>query len=143
LRPKLGLSAGIELQQRFRNLLQQEPRPSMPEITGLLCENYLLVGVAEWTLADEMGPIPVSRDSVTRYLLGDFDRSKEVGDKADELYFESVLGPLVASLRTSLLGTPAKRRTSATNGSSAKPRKRSKPSSTSTTRTGGTGATTS
>jgi hypothetical protein len=142
LRPKLGLAAGIELQQKFRGLLQQEPRPSAAEITGLLTEAYLLVGVAEWTLADEMGPIPVSRENVTRYLLSDFELAQPVADKADDLYYGPVLAPLVARVSSSLRDGPTSGSTSATNGSSPKRRRRSKPSSTSTIPTDATETTT-
>jgi hypothetical protein len=142
LLPKLTLAGGIELQQRFRSLLQMDPRPSHPEITGLLTEDYLLVGVAEWSLSDDMGPIPVSRENIARYLLSDFELAQPVANAADELYYEPVLAPLVASLQTSLLGGSSKKQTSATNGSSPKPRKRSKRSSTSTTQTVDTETTT-
>lgn len=142
LRPKLGLAAGIELQQRFRNFMTAEPRPTFPEIVGLLTEGYLLVGVAEWTLTDEMGPIPVTRDNITRYLLSDFELARPVADKADDLYYGPVLSPLVASLSTSLRGTSSSESTPATNGSSPTPRKRSRRSSTTTSRTAGTETTT-
>lgn len=142
LLPKLGLAAGIELQQKFRSLLSMDPRPSHPEIVGLLTESYLLVGVVEWSLSDEMGPIPVSRENIAKYLLSDFELAQPVADAADDLYYGPVLAPLVASLQTSLLGGSSKKQTSATNGSSAKPRKRSRRSSTSTTRTADTETTT-
>lgn len=135
LRPKLGLAAGIELQQKFRALLLMDPRPTHPEITGILTEAYLLVGVEEWTLADEMGPIPVSRENIAKYLLSDFELAQPVADKADDLYYGPVLSPLVASLSNSLLDTRTKRSTSAMNGSSPRRRKQSKRSSTSTTQT--------
>lgn len=142
LRPKLGLAAGIELQQKFRALLQMDPRPSHPEITGALTEAYLLVGVAEWTLTDDMGPIPMSRENIATYLLSDFELAQPVADVADDMYYGPVLSPLVASLSSSLRGMPTKRLTSVTNGSSQKPRKRSKRSSTSTTQTDATAPTT-
>ena len=142
LRSKLGLAAGIELQQRFRAFMTQEPRPAFAEIVGLLTEGYLLVGVAEWTLTDEMGPIPVTRDNIAKYLLSDFELAQPVADKADDLYYGPVLSPLVNSLSTSLRGMSNKGSTRATNGSSPKPRRRSRRSSTTTTRTAGTETTT-
>lgn len=143
LRSKLGLAAGIELQQRFRAFMTQEPRPSFPEIVGLLTEGYLLCGVAEWSLVDEMGPIPVTRENIAKYLLADFELAQPVADKADDLYYGPVLSPLVASLSTSLRGTSSSASTRATNGSSQKPRKRSKRSSTTTSQTDATATTTS
>lgn len=142
LLPKLGLAAGIELQQRFRALLQVEPRLSHQEIVGQLTESYLLVGVAEWSFSDDMGPIPVSRENIAKYLLSDFALASPVADAADDLYYGPVLAPLVASLQTSLLGGSTSEQTSATNGSSAKPRRQSKRSSTSTTQTVDTATTT-
>lgn len=142
LLPRLGLSAGVELQQRFRNLLAQDPRPAMPEIVGQLTEGYLLVGVAEWNLAGDNGPIAVTRDAIREHLLSDFSRAQPVADRADSLYYGPVLAPLVAGLSNSLLGTRTSGSTSATKPSSQKPRKRSKRSSTSITRTGATATTT-
>ena len=143
LRPKLGLAAGIELQERFRRLLQMEDRPSWEGIVGELTEMYLLVGVAEWNLVDDLGPIPVTRDNIRRELLADFERARTAADKADDLYYGPVLAPLVASLSTSLRGGRRAEQTSAAKPSSPKPRKRSKPSSTSTTPTDATATTTS
>lgn len=138
LRPKLGLSAGVELQSIIAEATQANPRPPTAVITGRLVEAYLLHGVAEWTLVDVVGPIPVNRDTITTHLLSDFGRSQEAASVADDLYFGPVISPLVEQAQTSLRAGSTNGRTSQRNGKAHKPSKRS---STTTTPTGATGKT--
>ena len=100
------------------------------EIIGMLQEGYITYGVARWDL-----PIPLTRESVQTEILAKTDRALIVAEKADELYSEQVLLPLVRMGSRSSQPTSTNGSTSATTGSSAKPRKPSKRSSTSITPT--------
>jgi hypothetical protein len=113
---------------------------TLPEITGVLMESYVLHCIDAWTLADDNGPIPVSKDAIRAHLLTRFDVAEKVGDAADELYTDTVALPLVlrglassAATRTPSEETSAPPTTSLTTGRGATPRKPSKRSSTSTT----------
>ena len=98
------------------------------EIIGLLQEGYLLYGIARWDL-----PMPLTRESVQTEILGRTDRAAIVAEKADELYSEQVLLPLVRMGAKSSPDTSTNGSTSAIGNGSPKRRKRSKPSLTSTT----------
>jgi len=100
------------------------------EIIGLLQEGYILYGISRWDL-----PTPLTRESVQTEILGRTDRAAIVAERADELYSEQVLLPLVRMAATSSPATSTNGSTSATTGSSAEPRRRSKRSSTSITPT--------
>ena len=130
LRPKLGLAGGIEAQQTIQAIANGT---SASEVTGLLMEVYLKHGVADWTLHADFTP-----DNLRSLLLDDFALAQPVADKADELYYSSVVGPLVAAASRSSQATPAAPSTSAPTSLPASPRKPSKSSSTSTTPTDAT-----
>ena len=100
------------------------------EIIGLLQEGYITYGVARWDL-----PVPLTRESVASEILGNVERASIIAEKADELYSEQVLLPLVRMGAKSSPPTSSNGSTSATTGSSAAPRKPSKRSSISTTPT--------
>jgi len=100
------------------------------EIIGLLQEGYITYGVARWDL-----PIPLTRESVVTELLGNVERASIIAEKADELYSEQVLLPLVRMGAKSSPPTSTNGSTSPTTGSSAAPRKPSKRSSISTSPT--------
>jgi hypothetical protein len=100
------------------------------EIIGLLQEGYLTYGIARWDL-----PVPLTREAVQSEILGRTDRASIVAEKADELYSEQVLLPLVRMAGKSSPDTSINGSTLAMTGSSAEPRKRSRRSSTSITPT--------
>ena len=100
------------------------------EIIGLLQEGYLTYGIARWDL-----PKPLTRESVQTEILGRTDRAAIVAEKADELYSEQVLLPLVRMGSKSSQPTSTNGSISATTGSSGKHPKPSKRSSISTTPT--------
>lgn len=144
LRPKLGLAAGIVLQEPVADWLRlpKEVRPPQEFMRGELSERYLTLGIAEWNLVDEAGPIPVNPVSIRANLLDDYERSAVVADRADDLYSDVALGPLrkLESLLSQATSTNGS--TSAARKSSPKRRKPSKRSSTSTTPTAVTATTT-
>lgn len=134
LRPRLGLAAGIELQ----NIIVQANREGRDtnSLTGILVEGYVRLGVCAWTFVDAAGkPVPVSPESIQSLLLDDFTRATPIAEKADELYEAMVVGPLVAAAATSSPSTPTESSTSPTDSGSPKSPTPSQPSSISTTPT--------
>jgi len=113
------------------------------EIIGLLQEGYITYGVARWDLTHKVKvdgvtktvPLPLTRESVVAELLGNVERASIIAEKADELYSEQVLLPLVRMGAKSSPPTSTNGSTSPTTGSSAAPRKPSKRSSISTSPT--------
>ena len=143
LRPKLGLVGGTIVQGvvvAAKNRAEAEGRPlDVGTTTALVSEAYLLQGVCEWTLVDEIGkPVPVNAETIRSHLLDDFTLASAVSDKADDLYMEAVIRPLLAPASTSSPPTPINGSTSASNGRTPKRPKQSRRSSTSTTQTAGT-----
>lgn len=143
LRPKLGLAAGVSIQRAVTDFLLTNDRRREDDMLGLLVEGYVIHGVAEWNLVNEAGAIPVNEATIREQLLDDFARARPVADKADELYKEPILGPLLKAGSNSSRATSTNGSMSVTRGSTTKTRKRSKPSSTSTSATGSTETTTS
>lgn len=143
LRPRLGLAGGVAVQRAVNDFLLTNERRREDVALGSLVENYLIWGVAAWTLVDEHNkPLEVKPDTLQEQLIDDFERAKAVADKADELYKEPVLGPLVRRTSSSSRTTSSNGRTLVTQGDTPKRRRRSKPSSTSTSPTAGTETTT-
>lgn len=133
LRRKLGLRAGIELQQLV--IEGQQNRVPSSVVTGQLSEGWLMHGIAEWNLVDENGPIPLNLETIYAHLLNDFERSRGLADAAADLYTEPVLGPLFPKAERSSNTTLTNGSTSAPRAGRPKPRRPSKRSSTSTTPT--------
>jgi hypothetical protein len=134
LRPKLGLAAGVAIQQ---TVIDMAGNRSAPDITGLLSEAYLRYGVADWNLLDDAGkPLELTPETLREQVLDDFERATPAADRADELYMQATIGPLLPKAPSSLPTMPTNGSTSATNGHIPKPRKRSKRSSTTTSPTG-------
>jgi hypothetical protein len=159
LRPRLGLAGGVALQSLFKELFEESVKHknfNSGKLSGLLTEGYLLNGIESWTLVDEAGKdLPLTDENISDKLLSDFEIASPIADKADDLYYDAVLAPLVERLNNFSTTLQTKRSTSATKRSRAKtarPRSRStspsskpltplKQSSTSTTQTDSTGTT--
>ena len=139
LRPKIGLSGGIEAQQTIQKIAKDA---TAEQVTGLLLSVYLRHGVAEWALHDDEGePHPLNPDTLQSVLLDDFELAQPIADVADQLYYAAVVAPLVAAASKSSRATRPAATTSAPTESPASPPKPSKRSSTSTTPTAGTAPT--
>lgn len=137
---RLDLPRGAELQSRA--LLARQLELDGPALIGYLKAAYVRVGVAGWTLVDDEGKAePVTPDNIERLLISDFGRAAPIAEKADELYFDPVLAPLLNGAARSSHSTTTVASTSANGSTSHKPRRRSRPSSTSTTPTAATEAT--
>lgn len=138
LRDKLDFTIAVTMQETMTML----PNTASPEERLAAIDTaYLLYGIESWTLTDGKGRIPLSRETITTYLLGDIAASMDVFAVAEEMYNPVVLLPLVKRGLSSSSSTPTTGSTSAPTSSQAKPRRRPSPSSTTTTRTGGTATT--
>ena len=133
LREKLDYRNAAAIKYAVLVYKSDEPDSDAGDVLAMLSEQYVLHGVEAWTLRDEKNkPLPVTREKIHGVLLADLDAATLVAEKADELYAQVVMLPLLRRGSTSSPPTPTNGSTSATNGSSRAPRKRSKPSSTST-----------
>lgn len=98
LYPELSTPAGIRARAFFRDAMMSEI--SKVDAEEALADLWLTVGVAEWTfLFDDGDAIPVTPENVVRalpYAKG----GRQVADKADDLYADSVSNPLLAKLKS-------------------------------------------
>lgn len=141
LRQKLGLAAGIEVQQAALDANKAGASPN--QITGILSESFLAHGIVSWTLVDEDGtPTPVTPETIADRILSDFAIASPLADRADTLYSGPVLDPLLNPAPASSNGSSTARSTSRTQRRGKAVRKPSRPSSTSTTSTAVTAMTT-
>lgn len=110
---------------------------SMPAALALLTELYLRHTIASWTLELDGKPIPVADENVEKYLMAAPLEAFEVADRADDLYSEIVLGPLIQRASPSSPAGPTEQSTSPAkaNGAASKTSKRSSRSSSSNTET--------
>lgn len=131
LRPRLGLAAGIAVQKLIVDANTADTPVSAAELTGVLAEAYLLHGVAAWSFPDPVNPV-----TIHARLLSDFEVGAPVAEKADELYMQSVLAPLLKKASNSLRATSSNGSTSARGNGAQRAKKPSKRSSTTTTPTG-------
>lgn len=131
LRTRLNLAAGVQLQRRVVDANKTSEDTDV--LAGKLAEAYIRVGVVAWNLRDEADrPVPVNDANLQTYLIDDFVRSFEVADKADAMYMDTVLGPLVKRVAASSPDTTTRQSTSPNGNGASKRPKRSKRSSTST-----------
>lgn len=99
-------------------------------ILAALSEQYLLVGIESWTLADAKGkPLPVSRAAIHEHILARPEVAILIADEADEAYAGVVL-PLLQRVSNSSPPGPTTEPTSATSSTPRRHPKRSSPSST-------------
>jgi len=133
LRERLDFRSSLTARNAIVVLKSEDADASPGEILAALTETYLLVGIESWTLVDARGkPVPVSKAAIRVLMEEHQESAMAIGDEADGLYNEAVIGPLVRKASSSSPPTPIGASTSATGGGSP-PRKRSRPSSTSTT----------
>lgn len=108
-------------------------------LTALMSDAYVRYGIRSWSFTDEQGrPISVDptgqewTDDVARLLPWD-QGGAEVADRADDLYGNKVLRPLVERSSTPSAPGPMAVQTSASPSTGPRHRKRSKQSSRTTT----------
>lgn len=147
LRERLGLAGGIAAQTIVVAARQAQggKRPlDQAMLTGLLAEVYLLHAIEAWTLVGTDGrPLELDEANIRERLLSDFSVAEPIADRADDLYLEAVITPLVKPAASSSRRSSTKGSTSATRRvTPSRLPKRSKRSSTSTSPTAGTAATT-
>lgn len=126
LYPELSVPAGIRARAWFVEAMKGETDSA--SLQEQIAELWLTVGVARWTFVfDDGEPIPVTPEYVIRALpYGKGGRL--VADKADDLYVDSVVAPLVAGLASLSQRGPTsdgRRVTSVPKTSTPKPRPRS------------------
>lgn len=98
-----------------------------PTLTGRLSEVWLRFGIIDWTFTDEQGNREqITPESIERLLP--FARGLEVADRADGLYSDEVLRPLVERQSRLLRPTPTEPSTSASPDSGDTPLTPSSPS---------------
>lgn len=122
LAPALSMAGGMAAQQIISDI-----GGDLVALQEGLSKLWIRHGVVGWNLVDEDGPIPLTEANVVAALpFGKGGRL--VADRADDLYAEDILAPLVekvAALSKRGSTGSSRRATSATNGSTPKPRKRS------------------
>jgi len=138
LREVMDFVHGKALRYRVQ-LLEEDERADSALVLATLTEGYLLYGIESWTLVDDAGkPLPVDAATIRSALLSRPEEADVVSDRADELYAEAVMLPLLRRAQTSSPPTPTDESTSATNGSEPPRPLLLRQSSTSTTPTDGT-----
>ena len=124
LAPALSMAGGMAAQSAIAAGIDDQIR-----LQEMLAEVWMRHGVVSWNLEDETGPIPVTAANVAKALpYGKGGRL--VADRADDLYAEDILAPLVARLKNS---SPRGRTNGSTSATPRSTRKRRSPSSTATT----------
>lgn len=142
LHDKLGFKAALTVRNTIIVIKNQDAVASIAEILAALTEVYLLEGIEWWSIVDQRNKaVEVSRETVRGFMAEHPEEAMTVGNAADDIYQEQVLGPLVRQASKPSQPTLTASSTSATTGSEPKPRRRSKPSSTTTTPTDGTAMT--
>ena len=111
-------------------IARREPDATVADVLAALTETYLLVGIESWSLVDAKGkPIEVTKTAIREHLFSRPDIAMEVGDAADELYFQAVIAPLVARASASSPPTPTAESISAPTPSSSESQTPLRPSS--------------
>lgn len=119
LLPRLTLKGGAAAEAALRAALDAGGDPK--GIEASLGEVYIRHQVAGWNLTgDDGAPLPWSPD----LLLSDWSACRPVLDKADGLYSEALLAPLVATVSTSSQGGQTAPSTSPRTRSASTRRKR-------------------
>jgi hypothetical protein len=124
LAPQLSMSGGMAAQSAISAGISD---PIV--LQEMLAEVWVRFGVISWNLVDDDGPLEVNPANVAAALpYGKGGRL--VAERADDLYAEDILAPLVSRLRpTSQRG----RTNGSTSATPRRTRKRPSPSSTATT----------
>lgn len=89
---------------------------------------FIEEGITGWTFVDEDGEIPVTPDNIER-LLPWSKGGQAVAERANELYGEAILAPLVKSSRSTSQPSPMNGSTSHTRPSRSERRSSSRSSS--------------
>jgi hypothetical protein len=133
LYPQLTVEGGLAGEQYWAEITTGGV-PNAEAMIGHLGRLFLHHGIASWTFVGADGePLPASMRNIVRFAQN-WSAAKPVAEKANELYSEALLAPLVASLSKSSRRGPTGGSTSPKPASSSKPRKPSRRSTTATTR---------
>lgn len=136
LRERLDFRGAATVRNSIALLKSADPDASFAEVLAVLTEQYILAGVTLWTVLDADGkPLPVTKPNLRSLLLANDVAATLVGDVADGLYSEQILGPLVQAASRSLPPTPTDESTSPATDSPSESPTPSSPSSTTITPT--------
>lgn len=124
LAPKLSLAGGLQAQA---DIIEAAGNGGMLAASWQV--TFVKHGATGWNFLDEDGEVPFD----VNVLLEDYGLSSPVAEKADELYGESVMRPLLARLNATSRTGRTNGSTSATPRSTTKPRGRSSPGTTAAT----------
>lgn len=86
LRPVLGFRAGAEALRKMG-----ESGGDVNLIAELVGPTYIREGVTGWNVEDENGPVPLDIEAI----LGNYTWAYPIADRADDIYSEAVLAPLL------------------------------------------------
>lgn len=136
LRERLGFVQAESIRNRIAMRQADAGQDLEPEeVLAILTEGYILYGVESWTLADDAGPLAVTRTNIRAYIVDRWDIAPDVAEDADEAYASAVMLPLLAKASRSLPSTPTEPSTSPSPSTGTEVPTPSKRSSTTTTPT--------
>jgi hypothetical protein len=128
LAPSISMAGGLAARAIVIDEVDQGVDPI--RLQERLAVVWIRHGIVGWNLVDEEGqPLPLDEATV-RAALPYGKGGRLVADKADDLYNEDIMSPLVAMSRSS---SPRGRTNGSTSATPASTRKRRSPSSTATT----------
>ena len=116
LAPKLTLAGGLQAQA---DIIEAAGNGGMLAASWQI--TFVKHGAIGWNFIDDEGPVPFD----VNVLLDDYELASPVAEKADELYGESVMRPLLQRLNPTSRNGRTNGSTSATPRSTTKPRGRS------------------
>lgn len=94
LLPKPSLALGLAWQYDISQAQNARGEVDANTVRQLWLQTYVRHGAVGWNLTDNGKPVPFSIEA----LVSDFELAYPVADKADDLYSEVVMRPLLARL---------------------------------------------
>jgi hypothetical protein len=103
LRERLPFRTALKIRAQTAVVMDDDPDAGVADILAALTEAYVLDGIESWTLTDADGkPLAPSKANIREKLLTNFEQAWDVAEKADDMYQEQVIVPLVAMGQRSL-----------------------------------------
>lgn len=127
LEPEITLAMGSAAVFAIRLTMEESPGDTAAMMAAI-AQVYLPLGIREWTFVDENGPVKRSRENLER-LIPWGQGGLEVTERADALYAEKLMTPLVRRFGISARSGPTAKRTSPIPLRGRKPPRSSTPSS--------------
>jgi hypothetical protein len=123
LREKASLPLGLAIQSDMAYAIRAVPADQVASlVTARWVVSYVLHGATGWNFLDERGePVPFDPQA----LIDDYTLGRAVGERADQLYGDVVVKPLLPKPQRPSGNGSMERPTSATPPSTPTPRRRS------------------